>query len=482
MIDPTPPSPTGDDPNDPNADVSDRAWFRAHLDPVVGADSSPDDLDARWEELAAAAAGAAPLPLAARSHRRAAVFIGAAAAVLAVVALAVVIIAGRGDDTIEPLVTEAEQPTGWYVPEGLPDGWQLESAEAYPGPKACKRRGTQWSDPTKDRSVALSYDGCGRAPTQKDVPDLQIPGAPPELNPRMELHEVDLGNGVTATGIRQITPDSDAIDVPSLSWNSGGGAWTVQGLGVGYDGLVSVAKRLAADPGRSDLGIDGLEAVDRWSAPERDHTPQVQVNLVNPDGLRTSYYLSLPGGGEHAGGSAVLVPITVEGQPNRVFRYDTATFWAGRYGGSWPGADLIVYRWTTGPTDPEHLISDASLEQMIASLRPATTDEWRAFLATATGTVSPVLLDAPSLAALAEADVPRPGEPSTEATTTTSSTTTSSTTTSTTAPTIAPTTTGPGAAPSTTTASAQATSTTATTGAGSPTTSSTSPATTTPPP
>ena len=143
------------------------------------------------------------------------------------------------------------------------------------------------------------------------------------------------------------------------------------------------------------------------------------MNLVNPRGLAVSYHLALPGDGVGPAGSSVLVPVTIDGQPNPIFRYDSLGFWAGRYGGSWPGADLIFYRWTQERTDSEHLITDDEIEGLIAALRPATVGEWRQFLATATGAVSPVLLEAESLTDLAAADFERPGEPDPDAVATT---------------------------------------------------------------
>lgn len=419
------------DPTDRDSD--DATWFRAHVDPVLDAEPIADAWPAIEHRLYGDVPGGAE---AARSHR---IRWLAAAVVLLLAASAAVIASTRHDDADTDTVQSGEdEPTGWYVPAGLPDGWKLDSVEAAPGRKACARKGVQWSDPSRDRSLAFSFDACGKAPTEADVPDLSIPGAPEGAFPQPTLRSVDLGDGVTATGIESPTGDPALVDVASLGWNAGGGAWTVRAVGLGFDQQVEVAKRLAADPGRTDLGLGGMEVVDRWEAPER-RTPEVQVNLSNPAGLQTSYHLTLPGDGTHPGGDSVLVPETIEGQPEPVLRYDTVPFWAGRFGGSWPGADLIVFRWTEGPTDAKHMITDDDLRRLLASLRPATAEEWQRFLATADRGVSPVLLTAPTLAFLATDSFPRPGEPGAELThPTTTTTPAASTTTAPDASTTAP--------------------------------------------
>lgn len=413
MTDPTEPTPTAD---------PDAAWFRTQVDPVLEAEPVAD----AWSEIEARVGGAAPSPSFRRPRAR---WFAAAAVVVLIAGLVAFAVTASDDETdTDSLTTDQPEPTGWYAPVGLPEGWQLESVEAYPGRKRCAHEGAQWSDPAQDRSLLLEFDACGKAITAADVPDVAGSGIPDEL-PRPTLHEVDLGSGVTASAIRNPNDDPDIVDIQGLTWNADGGAFSMRALGLGYDQQVAIAKRILTDPKHPDPGVPGLAEVDRWSAPASDDTPEVQVNLVNPDGLRTSYHLSLPGAGNKPGGSSVLVPVTVAGQPEPVFRYDTVGFWAGRYGGSWPGADLTVYRWTEGPTDPEHMITDAGLEQLLGALRPATAAEWRAFLATATRGVSPVLLDAPTLRSLVQADIPRPGEPGGELTSSTTTTTTTTTTT-----------------------------------------------------
>lgn len=419
---------------------ADSAWFRSHVEPVL--DATP--VEDAWSRIEGRIAGPAVAPAEHRSGLRTR-WLAAVAAIALVAAGAAIVLTSRDrpGDT-DSVATEPAAVTGWYVPVGLPDGWKLETVSASPGQEVCARRGAQWSDPQRDRSLIVEFDACGRAMTADDLPNVSQPNLPPEASRNPSLQEVDLGGGTTATGMRMPSADPDLIDVQGLGWNDGKGAWSLHAVGLGYDQQVAVAKRFAADPTRTDTGIDGLREVDRWSTPARERTASVEAVMVNPDGLRATFSLALPGLGQRAGGSSVLVPVEVSDQPNPVLRFDSVGFWAVRYGGAWPGADLTFMRLTTGPTDPEHMITDAGLEQLIGSLRPASSDEWRSFLETASAGVSPALLTAPSLEGLAAQDFARPGEPGGDlvmATTTTSAapTTTGATgSTSTTAPAAGP--------------------------------------------
>ena len=220
--------------SDAARDAADRAWFRAHLDPIVDPMAEATDrveVEPGWPALAASVAAAeTPQPLTTASRRPHAWVLGAAAVVVALLAFASVVALTRDDDPSEPLATVPEDPTGWYVPSGLPDGWELQSVEAYPGQEACERKGSQWTDPEGDRSVGVWFDACGTAPTEADVPNLEIPGAPPDLTPMASLREVELPNGQTATGVTMADEDPTSLLVDrSLGWNAEeGGAWTVQ--------------------------------------------------------------------------------------------------------------------------------------------------------------------------------------------------------------------------------------------------------------
>ena len=189
-----------------------------------------------------------------------------------------------------------------------------------------------------------------------------------------------------------------APDQRMIAWERGGGVWTLRTTGVDERRFLDAARTAAADPAALDglidqlLGVD-VELVERWTAPARARTAEVELDLTSPDHHRIGLILTLPGHGFHVAGDSFVVPEHLAGQPLPVHRYEDIG-WAGRFGGAWPGADVTVYRWAQ---DASAWIDDDQLRTFVASLRPATAGEWRAYLDTATGTVTPGLRAAETL-------------------------------------------------------------------------------------
>ena len=411
-------------PFDDRPDAADRAWLRDHLDPIVG---SPDLDDAAGATpvrmpVAPAPAGArqpARTGGAGPKHARRALAVAAAVAVLVG---AGVVVRSRGGDAGDgaDVAAIAPEPTGWYVPVGLPDGWTLLGAEHWAGRPTCERRGFEWSDAEAGRAMGLGFDACGTRFSGDGMP------APDLIDPEMAagfptVEEVDLGT-TTATGpafdgeLRTSSPGAFASDQRMLTWEGDGGVWTLRTLGLTEAELLDAARTLAADPDGVDaeaavLGVDlDLDLVERWEAPARIGSPEVQLSLRSPDGRGVGLHLTLPGDGVRPAGDAVVVAEQLAGQPNEVLLFDDPS-WAGRFGARWPGADLTVFRWEQ---DPMQFIDDDQLRTLLAALRPAGATDWRAFLSTATGEVSPPLLEAPTLAALLGVEQEAPAPPPTE--------------------------------------------------------------------
>jgi hypothetical protein len=405
-------------PTDPGTDA-DRAWLRRHLDPIVA--RTADD---RWEELADGASLPGPAPLASGSTpprgRRALAVAAAIAVVLGAVAVARPWSGGDGEPA--EVIAAEPPPTGWYVPMGLPEGWALEYAEAHAGGPACERRGFQWTDPAGEVSVGLAFDACGEVLSPDDLPTAEDLGIDdPARAPSMpQVAEVDLGGGIVGVGtaidgeLRSRSASPLAPDQRSIAWEADGGTWTLRTLGLGEPALLDAARALVPDPDDAEarvgelIGAD-IELVERWTAPARERTPQVQLGLVAPDGRQMGLHLYTPGTGDRPAGDSFVVPEVIAGQPLEVWRFDDIG-WAGRFGGAWPGADVTIYRWAADPAD---WIDDDSLRTFIASLRPASAEQWRAFLDTATGTVPDELRTAATLADLyADGEVPSSTMPS----------------------------------------------------------------------
>ena len=400
--------------------TDDRRWLRDHVDPILDAEPVAPGWAAIADRLDGVAPAPTPVPEPTNWGRgRTILAVAAAVALLAGAVLA--IRAVTDDDTTDPADVRTTEPeaTGWYVPERLPEGWSLLGVDAYPGDPTCDRQGTQWSDPGGGRSVGVSFDACGRAPTEADLPGADLDdGEGPLIQPEMALRTVDLGDGTTASAI-VFGDDTEPLTLldpgrtRSLSWDApDGGAWRVGTVGFTDAELVEVAQAIAAAPGVDLAGVvaGDLDQVDRWQTDEASSTPSVEVRLQDPAGDEVSYQLAVPGTGVKPAGDAVLVPETVDGQPLDVFRYDSGTAWAVRFGGSWPGADLSVLRIAESESNwPD----DDVLREVIGALRPATAERWRTFLDTATGTVTEQARTAPTLRTLFDPATVAPDDPTT---------------------------------------------------------------------
>ncbi|MEO6987741.1 MAG: hypothetical protein ABI239_03745, partial [Aquihabitans sp.] len=119
--------PTNEDATDDSPTGDDVAWFRAHVDPVVGS-----EVPEAWDEIQSRVSGRhsilIPLP---KSEPRP--WPGRRLVAVAALLLVTVGMVGLGlklvgsDDDERPASGEDDKSTGFYVPSTLPDGWELTS-------------------------------------------------------------------------------------------------------------------------------------------------------------------------------------------------------------------------------------------------------------------------------------------------------------------------------------------------------------------
>jgi hypothetical protein len=331
----------------------------------------------------------------------------AIAAGLLLVAGALVVRVGHRDPSSDRVATQPIAPTGWYVPVDLPDGWTVTTVTGSAGRTRCAGRGRAWSDRDRGIAIGLTFDACGHAATEADLPTVDLQpwpeGLPRPEGSGYELRRTDLGYGTEATEIYRDDP-AEAFRPRTLTWTQPtGGAWDLTVMGLDDHQVEQVARSLAPDPVEAEPKAEGLAPlplVDHWAHGARSTSPEVQIGLTSPDGLGAGLVLSMPGEGNRPVGSQFPTPVSIPGAPGPTVRFDTGPggFWAGRYGGTWPGADVTIYRWTEDPEDAAKTITDAELEVLLGSLRPATTEQWHRFLDTAVVEVSPTLRAAATLA------------------------------------------------------------------------------------
>lgn len=406
---------------DPTA-PDDRTWFRSQVDPVLDVEAIPD----AWPEIEARVASSAGVvrPV---LHHRGRRWMAAAAAIVILTGAALVLTIDRGEDG-SSVTTGTGEATGWYIPQGLPAGWTLDSVTVIDG-SPCDDSSQRWktmpeaADDDTRPAIELSYRACASLPADPGI-------AGPRIGPR--------------SAASFFAPAKDDPTDQVLRWEDDG-LWELTGEGFDGDRLVEAAQAIADDPTSSDPPLPGMGSTSAGSSQDAapDGPPSVAVSLRTPSGALTSYLLVEPGHGPR------LTPFTSDedgslaGQPLGLRRRGSiplersARGLAARSGylfGAWPGADVLVNeRLQFGSSveeAPSPVEARAITEALASSLRPASAQAWRDFVATAGRAPDERLLSAPTLAALDEpiretsGTIPRGSATSTTAPTNITTTTT----------------------------------------------------------
>ena len=373
------------DRRDPHATPDDARWFREAVAPVVDAQPVLDG----WREIAERVSSGDPTVVhlepagadrpgrATRSRRGRQLL--AAAAVLAVIGLVAAFVLTRGSDDDAQTVVAVPGPdddaTGWYVPADLPEGWRLAEVQ------------TDW----RDGGGFVGSCPC-TATAWRDAADPEAPGVvtitavadeddDPARHPRSADVPADLGDGVAGV-LRGGT---------HVVWVDRGRSTTVAS-DRDDDELVDLATAVRADS--RALATAGLTVIDTVAIPASARAFHVvTVVLEHPaDGGRLRYDLTPHGFDEMWTYARVLgsrpvpdMPLPVE-EVNPDPRFAAGGDQASRsvFVAWWPGADLITG--TDVGYDADQVTRNETLA-LLRSLRPATAEEWSAFLDTATGPV-----------------------------------------------------------------------------------------------
>lgn len=374
----------------------DRAWFRSHVDPILDAEPVAD----AWPEVAARVGTerATATPDRHGGPRR---WLAAAAVLLAVAAVTTVVVLGR-DDRPDRLTVGAGEATGWYVPEGLPEGWDLVSAMVVDGSR-CDGASQRWkaaperAEPDGTRpAIELAFTGCSEVPA-----DPGLPG--PKIGPR----SVD----------SFVAPAKDDPTHQVVRWEDEGGLWEVTGEGVAGDQLLAAAQAIAADPVATDPPLPGFEPTGSGTSgdDDPDGPPTVSLALRSPTGEIVTYALAAPGHGPPLTPFTSDVDRSLADQPLGLRRRGSipverfargAQDRSGYLFGSWPGADVLLPEQVrpdrSADEPPKPAEAEALVDAVATSLRPASAEAWRAFLATAQEGADPRLRTSPTLAALGD--------------------------------------------------------------------------------
>lgn len=411
------------DPTDPA-----EARLRAALDAAATAAGPVTD---DWADVLARADGTR-LPSAEaaatgrdprRRTRRAATF--AVAAVLTLlVGTALVLATTTTDedaDTITAGPTRADEPTGWYVPSPLPAGWSVTDVTFTSTPWNCPCRSVTWGDEPTGRSLRYSRNPAVEPPDGAGVPPSR---------------EVDLG-GVTGR------LDDEDGPVPAVTWTEAGDRRVLVATEIGADELLAAARGLVGRPDPVDSPIEGLTVVagsqvDTDQRVERavvvtlrtaeDHP--VSYSLTPRSGDATSWYgrfltpvdpLELETGIDPVYDLVAGWPTTPEAAPPTGVPSAAEFVALPRYLARPPGAEVLLPSLGSPITtdgeatyDPTTVVADT--DRLVRSLRPASTEAWAAFLASA-DQHDPALDGMALLADLADLDAVAPSAMPTTTTT-----------------------------------------------------------------
>lgn len=380
------------DPTDP-IDPADRAWFRSHIDPVLDAEPIAD----AWDEVAARVRGGSAPPSAAPSRPR---WIAAAAILVALALAGLAVVATQGDDDRDTLRSGGDHPAGWYVPTGLPEGWRLQSAMATEAPP-CDGASVRWKtlpehaeDDGSRPAIELHFSSCEPLP---DDPGPAGPALGPDAVPSF-------------VGVAAEDPSWEVV-----RWEDDG-LWELTGEGISGARLLEAADAVASDPAADapplpELGNTGAGS---GQQPRPGGSPGAALVLVSPAGERVQYELVASGEGPQLTPFTNEVAHPVAAQPLPLRRRGSialdrlpgvGAMGTGYLFGTWPGADVFVpeHVQPAPGTDrqPTAVEARAATDALAGSLRPASTKEWRTFLATAAEPVTDqALLTATSLATI----------------------------------------------------------------------------------
>jgi len=206
-----------------------------------------------------------------------------------------------------------------------------------------------------------------------------------------DITTFDLTDGVRATRYGPF----DGRDSWNVEWTVDGRRQAFEAFGVPEDAAEPLARALFADPDTDDLPVSGLGLVDEWHEDgEVGRNVQLDVMMQAPSGNAVDYSLSAPRSAVRIAWSYAPTdrlpdqPLATLGNESGGRQPEGSEFpdmpVTHDYLGRWPGATVRSAGMRTGQSGSDEVApTDAEVETLMASLRPATTEEWRRFVATA---------------------------------------------------------------------------------------------------
>lgn len=304
-------------------------------------------------------------------HRRRTRILAAAAIIAAIAALGAMASLTRDVDpgTTDVATTPPADATGWYIPVGLADGWSVGAVTVQRMDEPCPCTATVWADPERDVIV-----------TRLTEPDRTNRDGVTEV-PGQGATTFDISEGIEAT----LSAPDDQLGYWDVDWVVGGERQVLTAIGVPPARAVELAREVYADPTSTWIDVGGVELIETWAEPsDVNREADVQFTMVSPDGHFVDVSLASSHRFIAMAGSLVPTDRLADDQPlplQTLRSYDNPTGEVPRvrdYIGLWPGGSVRVLGGYSGEA-----ATDAEIDAVAASLRPATLQEWRAFVSTA---------------------------------------------------------------------------------------------------
>jgi hypothetical protein len=343
------------------------------MDAVAHRAASADD----WEQIRTRVL-AGDAPIAVDLRRRRAGWLAAAAVLLVAAAIGAALVAAqRSSDPGRVHTTQLPQGSagGWYIPEGLPQGWKPLRVTSDVETQPCLCRSAIWREVGGDGWVQFRTSAFPEGATveQPDPEDLTI----------------DLGGGFRGGLIERTGVEAAQAGDWDLGWSDQHHYGGVAGSGISSDRAAAIGRALVADPERLDIPVDGaryeLES-DEVSTKDRVNA-SIQVEMRRPDGGTAIYSLRAPGTYRSESPEADWNRIDLPGQDLPVETWVEQAYTGPSHGyrpwtnyrGEWEGATMTAPG-SANVKDGEFSPNAEQVALLVGSLRPATLDEWRAFV------------------------------------------------------------------------------------------------------
>ncbi|MEO6629109.1 MAG: hypothetical protein ABIP03_11145 [Aquihabitans sp.] len=308
----------------------------------------------------------------------------AAAAVVAAVAIGTAVLATRDESpslvtvggpgkttSVAPVPANA---SGWYVPEGLPDGWSVKAITTEfmdADVVACPCPSTTW----------LSPDG-----TEAIVVNSWVPTTPLDS----QVFE-GRSNPINLGGVPGWVGSMGTTMSRTIIFDTGGRRWAVTATdddgnreGAESD-TIRAAVRVLADPEAAPL--DGFEKYESYTRPGGVKSfRSVSVELRTPAGHRLVYSLYPSGFTDNLAHYLVPSQYRAEGQVESASQFDwpaiDATPSYTQMVGRWLGADVIVNDGSPAGNAADGKATRDEIIEVLSRLRPVSSDAWNEFART----------------------------------------------------------------------------------------------------